>query len=138
MITRRGLIRGIAGAGLASLLIRNRGRGKAFAQSTRGSQRPRYFVNIIMGGGVDPVYTADPKTRSEVDKDIDIPFEASEITQAAGLKLGPHWRPLAPIAADLLVLRGVHVGTANHEMGLATAVRMRTAVELGMPSVIDV
>lgn len=98
--------------------------------------RPRYVVNLLLSGGHDTVYTTDPKTRGEVERDVDLPA-AGELVEVGGLRLGPHFAALAPHAARMAVLNGVQVGTANHETGLKQFFRLKTNVSERMPTALD-
>lgn len=99
---------------------------------------PRYFVTLFLRGGIDPVYTTDPKVRADVDADVDVPYTANEIVAAGPLAFGPHFKALATWAPKMAVVRGVQVRTANHETGAFQMVRMRTGVSTTMPSLYDV
>src|SRR5581483_5302373 len=99
---------------------------------------PRYFVTIFLRGGIDAVYTTDPKTAKDVDARVDVPYTVDGIVDAGTLQLGPHFRPLAKYASEMCILRGVQVATANHESGAYQIMRMRTAVQPNMPSLHDI
>src|SRR5512141_1656683 len=57
--------------------------------------RPRFYLQIIPQGGMDTIYTTDPKKASEVESGIDVPFGAGEIVEGAGYRLGPSLKSLA-------------------------------------------
>jgi len=101
------------------------------------ARRPRYYVQLLLSGGHDTVYTTDPKTRGEVRADIDLPQD-NRIVEAAGLRFGPGFAPLSRFAGRLAFLNGVQVGTANHETGLKQFVRLKTNVAERMPGVLDI
>jgi hypothetical protein len=113
-------------------------RARAQAASRPSFAPPRYFVTVFLRGGIDAVYTTDPKTRSEVDADVDVPYGANDIVDAGKMQFGPHFRPLARWAPELAVVRGVQVTTANHETGAFQMMRLRTNVEPTMPSLQDI
>lgn len=98
---------------------------------------PRYYLLILLSGGHDTIYTTDPKTRSEVKPGIHIP-EHNDIKEAQKLRLGTHLAPLAPYADQLAILNGVQVATANHDTGFMQYSRLKTNVDVRMPSVLDV
>ncbi len=99
---------------------------------------PRYIVQILLRGGMDAVYTFDPKTRSEVDAVVDVPYGPDAILQAGPLRWGPHLAGLEPYAGRMAVLRGVAVKTANHESGATQFLRLQTGVGGSLPSLLDV
>lgn len=94
------------------------------------SSRPAYLVHVIAGGGLDAVYGMDPKTRKEVDADIDLPYQSQAIVEAGNLRLGPHMASLAPWAAQMAILRGVGVYSVAHAAALAQV----SAGKLGLSS----
>ena len=98
--------------------------------------KPRYFVQLLLSGGHDTVYTTDPKTRSEVQAGIDLPTD-NKIAEAASLRLGPNFAPLARWAHRIAVVNGVQVGTANHGTGLKQFFRLKTNVDARMPTAFD-
>tara|TARA_R110002096_G_scaffold143328_3_gene299180 strand:+ start:38944 stop:40206 length:1263 start_codon:yes stop_codon:yes gene_type:complete len=98
---------------------------------------PRYVVQLLLSGGHDPVYTVDPKTRAQVEPDIDLP-RTNTITEAAGLRFGEHFAPLQKHASSIAVLNGVQVGTANHDTGVKQFVRLKTRATDVMPGALDI
>ncbi|MDP2341919.1 MAG: DUF1501 domain-containing protein [Deltaproteobacteria bacterium] len=133
MLTRRQFVAAGAGSWLCS------GIPGAFARAPRpGAPGPRYFVTFFLRGGIDPVYTVDPKVRSEVEAKVDVPYGADQIVDTGGVPFGPHFKPLAKWANQMAIVRGVQVKTANHETGAFQIVRMRTGVTTNMPSLFDV
>ena len=129
MLARRSLLQ----LGAASWLLA--GVPGARAAKTSG---PRYFLTIYCRGGIDGVYTMDPKTRGDVDADIDVPYAINDIVDAGPFALGPHFAGLKKWAPEMAVVRGVRVQTANHESGSFQMLRMRTGVTPSMPSLFDV
>jgi hypothetical protein len=111
-------------------------RGRASSISDRDS-RPRYYVQILLSGGHDSVFTTDPKVRSDVDEGVDVPPE-DKIVDAKGLRIGPHFAPLARWAHRTSFLNGVQVGTANHETGLKQFFRLKTNIMSRMPGALDI
>lgn len=98
--------------------------------------KPRYFVQLLLSGGHDTVYTTDPKTRSEVQAGIDLPAD-NKIAEAAALRLGPNFAPLARWGHRIALVNGVQVGTANHDTGLKQFFRLKTNVDARMPTAFD-
>lgn len=99
---------------------------------------PRYLLVVFLGGGVDAILTTDPRTRSEVEGTVDLPYRPDEIVEAGALRLGPHLAGLAPWAGRTAILNGVRVGTANHITGRMQVARFRTRVSPLMPTLLDV
>ena len=119
------------------------GRGSAERKNSKDADKsikaehPRYYVQLLLSGGHDPVYTTDPKTRGEVRRDVDLPQD-NRIVEAGKLRLGPHFAPLARLSDRLAFVNGVQVGTANHETGLKQFVRLKTNVSERMPGALDI
>jgi len=129
--TRRTLLE-IGGAGLLSLVLPS-ARGAAPGAQHRRRDRPRYIVTILLSGGMDAIWTTDPRERRDVEAGVDLPYPATAIVEAGALQLGPHLAPLATVADRLSVVRGVQVGTANHNWGWLQFDRLRTGVDERMP-----
>lgn len=130
MLNRRDAMKLGLGAWLAT------GVGPALAAS--GPKRPRYFLNVLLRGGMDGIYTLDPKVRSQVAAKVDLPYAPDGIIDAGPLQFGPHFKQLVPWAKKMAVLRGVQVRTANHESGALQMLRMKTAVSRNMPGLLDI
>lgn len=111
-------------------------KGTAKPKTTRPG-KPRYYVQLFLSGGHDPVYTTDPKDRSEVEQTIDLP-EKNDIVAHKKLRLGAHFAPLAPWAGELCAINGVQLGTANHDTGFKQFVRLKTNVSSRMPTALDI
>jgi uncharacterized protein (DUF1501 family) len=134
MWTRRQVLSlGIAGWALSQGLPRS----ALAAAPRREPRRPRYYLIVTPGGGMDSVYTTDPKTRTEVEDWVDVPYGANQIVNAGAYPLGPHFAPLARWAPRMAILNGVQVGTANHESGFLQASRLKMGVNLHTPSLLD-
>jgi uncharacterized protein (DUF1501 family) len=131
MWTRRQLLAG-AGAGLLASLLDPAGRRRAVARTPgaapgKTANRPRYWLCVVPAGGIDAIYTTDPRTRSEVASGVDVPYQPAEIVEAAGMRLGPHFRGLSAWASRLAIVNGVAINTANHHTGLLQMARLRTS-----------
>jgi hypothetical protein len=107
------------------------------ADTSVKGERPRYYVQLLLSGGHDPVYTTDPKARGDVRAGVDLPSD-NQIVEASRLRLGPHFAPLARFADRLTLVNGIQVGTANHETGLKQFVRLKTNVAERMPGALDI
>jgi hypothetical protein len=129
MLTRRDTLRLSAASWLLA------GMPRALAEPVTG---PRYFVTLFLRGGIDGVYTVDPKVRADVEANVDIPYTPDEIVDAGGLQFGPHFAKLKPWANKLAVVRGIQVHIANHESGAYQMLRMRTGVTANIPSLYEI
>lgn len=137
MWTRRDALR----AGMASWLLAGLSGApltRAARASDPGRAGPRYVVVLFLRGGMDAIYTTDPKERAEVDPRVDIPYAPDEITEAGAHLFGPHFLPLARHANKLALVKGLQVRTANHESGALQMLRLRTAVTYTMPSILEI
>lgn len=101
------------------------------------SERPRYWILILLSGGHDTLYTTDPKVAKDVDSMVTLPPD-NRITAAGELRLGPHLAPLARWGSALTVLNGVQVRTVNHDTGQKQFLHLKTNIVEVMPSVLDV
>jgi hypothetical protein len=131
MLTRRQLLGLIASTGVFL-------NGRPATAAPAGARKPRYLVQIGLGGGSDSIYTVDPKTKSEVEPWVDVPYSAHEIIEAGGLRLGPHFAPLAPWASRMTLLNGVACATVSHETGRVRIARLRLDATDGSPTLLDV
>jgi hypothetical protein len=131
--TRRQFVAASAASWLCAGLPRAHAKGRGNA-----GNGPRYFVTLFLRGGIDAVYTLDPKRKGEVEDRVDVPYEGNDIVDAGEIQFGPHFEPLKKWAPKMAIVRGVQVKTANHESGAYQMVRMRTSVTTTMPSLYDV
>lgn len=138
MLTRRKALACLAAGAGAGLATRALPRVLGRRQSPGPIDPPRYWLRIIPAGGVDAIYTTDPRTRKEVRAGVDVPYEAKEIVEAGGLRLGPSFQPLVPFAGRIAFVNGILVNTANHYTGLEQAVRLRLRTTLESTSALDV
>ena len=111
-------------------------RARASPLPSRTTTAPRHVVSIFLSGGIDAIFTTDPKTRADVEPWVDVPYEPRAIVEAGGLRLGPHFAPLAPFARRLAIVNGVQVRTANHNTGREQFLRMKTGTRPEMPSLL--
>lgn len=89
----------------------------ARAQSAFAPQRNLIWIN--MGGGWDILEVTDPKTSSTAGIDMIYDWgEARELTGTSdGTRIG-RWLPgIAALGRDVLVVRGMAMGTTSHEAG---------------------
>jgi hypothetical protein len=99
---------------------------------------PRFYLQIIPQGGMDAIYTTDPKTVAQVDPGIDVPFAPGAIVETSGMQLGPSFKKLAPWAARLAVVNAFHQNSANHVSGLLHTTRFKSSSTLEMPTLLDI
>ncbi len=104
----------------------------------RSPTGPRYIVSVFLRGGIDAIYTTNPRTRAEVSDRVEVPYAPADIVDAGAMPLGPHLAPLAPVGDRLAIVNGVRVHTANHKTGALQALRLRTMVTPEMPALLDV
>lgn len=138
MLSRRQLLSGAGAgllAGLAAHVISRSATAKTAGTFAKG---PRYWLCVIPSGGMDAIYTMDPRTSNEVAAGVDVPYKPSEIVEAGGLRLGPLFKGLAPWASRLSVVKGIAVNTANHQTGLLQAARIKTSTSMWTPSALEI
>jgi hypothetical protein len=87
---------------------------------------------------MDAVYTTDPKTLKEVEKGIDIPYAASAIVDAGGLRFGPTFSPLSRWSSRLAVVNMFRQNSANHQSGLAHVTRCKSHTSASMPTLFEI
>lgn len=100
-------------------------------------KRPRYWVQMLLSGGHDTLYTTDPKRPADVDSIVTLPTE-NQIAEAGELRFGPHFAPLARWSDKLAAVNGVQVRTVNHETGHKQFFHLKTNIVEAMPSALDV
>jgi uncharacterized protein (DUF1501 family) len=120
--------------GLGSFLsLHGLARRASGAGSARPGRGPRYFASVFLSGGMDAIYTTNPKTPSEVESFVDVPYAKDAIVEAGGFRLGPHFAPLARHVSRMAIVNGIQIHTANHNTGTEQFVRMRTRTHPQMP-----
>lgn len=114
-------------------------REKPRSEPPVAASRPqaRYWVQILLSGGHDSLYTIDAKRAGEVDAMVTLPTE-NRVTAAGELRLGPHFAPLARWAPKLTALNGVQVRTVNHDTGQKQFLHLKTNIVETMPSALDI
>lgn len=98
--------------------------------------RARYWVQILLSGGHDSLYTTDPKLPRDIDDIVTLPAD-NKIVTAGELRLGAHFAPLARWGSELAVLNGVQVRTVNHDTGQRQFFHLKTNVGDMMPTALD-
>src|SRR5690606_22334956 len=90
---------------------------RSFAQESFTPQRNLIWIN--MGGGWDILEVTDPKPASTSGIDMIYGWgDAREVASSSdGARIG-RWLPrIAGLGRDLLVVRGLAMGTTSHEAG---------------------
>lgn len=121
--------------GLGGLLLTGCHRGEVKREPRA---HPRYWVQILLSGGHDTVFTTDPKLPSDVDSMVTLPKDQPLPASSAGIRFGSHFAPLAPWASTLSVLNGVQVRTVNHETGQKQFFHLKTDITGSRPTVLDI
>lgn len=101
------------------------------------SGRPRYWIQFLLSGGHDTLFTTDAKSASAVDAIVTLPTDRKVVT-AGEHQLGTHFAPLARWASALTVLNGVQVRTVNHDTGQKQFFHGKTNIVDGMPTLLDI
>lgn len=127
--SRRTFLKGISAAACLSL---TRSAAATTQPTTAGAtaKRPaaKRLVIFKLPGGIDTIWTADPRRRNEVDADIDIPYAAADIVSAGNLQLGPHLAPLAKFADQTIIMKGIGTRSVQHPYGERVINAMKTNV----------
>jgi hypothetical protein len=133
MVTRRELLKLSLGAALLS-------RSRGSHASRRASFKTRYFVTVVLGGGIDAIMSTDPKSRAQVETWVDVPYNANEIVTRGRTPLGPLLAPLVQMKSPLraAILNGVLVATASHPAGLLHLARLKSGADRTEPTIHDV
>lgn len=121
---RRRFLGGLA-VGLASLTVVPR-----LSRATALRRTP-YHLFVLLGGGIDAILSLDPKTRTEVDPSVDLPYDARSIHATGELAFGPNMVSLAPWAGRAAVLRGVLTSSVAHPPAIAQLLLMRRGIPPG-------
>lgn len=102
------------------MLSRLMGNSQAWAQgASEDFPVRRKLVWIHMGGGWDILETVDPKQQST--SKLDVTYDYSQAQALAGatqdVRLGRWWKKTARYGSDLLLVRGLAMGTTSHDAG---------------------
>ena len=130
MISRRNFARMI-GVGALGALIR------PHAYAKQNASRPRYFLSLYIGGGIDQILTTDPKRKTQVDRFVDRPYRDQDIITEGGIQIGPVLAPMARHAKRLTIINGVLTATVSHQTGALQHVRLKIGSDLDMPTAAD-
>lgn len=102
------------------------------------SSRPRFYLQIVPDGGMDPVFTTDAKLTAEVEHGIDVPYAASAIVESGGSRIGPAFRPLARWLPRLAIVNAFRQNSANHVSGMIHTLRCNSRANLEDPTLLDI
>jgi hypothetical protein len=114
---------GLGGAA-AGALFPGQARGQAQAPSEFPLARKLVWIN--MGGGWDILESVDPKASSTKDLDVGYDYALTHVLAGSGgTHVGRYFPGLATQGDDVLLLRGLAMGTTSHDAG---AVYMDTGI----------
>src|SRR5262245_53250182 len=130
MWTRRDLLT----LGIGACVFSKRSTSQAVVKKA-STHRAKYFLTVVMGGGIDAVLTTDPKSRADVEPWVDIPYSQDDVSTLDSFTVGPVLRPLIQAHPHMAIVNGVNVGTANHPTGLFQMNRLKTAVNSHTPAI---
>lgn len=99
--------------------------------------RPRFYLHILPSGGMDPIYTLDPKRSRDVERGVDVPYSSSSIVERGAHRFGPTFKPLARWADRFAVVNMFRQNSANHQSGLAHVTRCKSNASASMPTLFD-
>jgi uncharacterized protein (DUF1501 family) len=122
--------------GAGAFLAGCREKPRATPPLGKTKRQTRYWITILMSGGVDALYTMDPKRAADVEGTVTLPSDNTIVE--GGLPLGPHYAPLARWSRDLTIINGVQIRTVNHDTAQRQFVHLKTNIADGMPSLLDV
>jgi len=100
--------------------------------------RFRYFVHCCLLGGLDSIYTTNPKRSADVESWVPVPYSPNEIVSTPTGYLAPAYAPLAPISNRLAILQNVAVQTVSHEYGKRQFFRARHDINQQVPWLADI
>jgi hypothetical protein len=123
---------------VASARLRKVVERSAHATTVPAATRPRFYMQIIPSGGMDAVYTVDPKTSREVLDGIDVAFPAADLIDSGPIRLAPTMRPLAKWASRFAVVNAFRQNSANHQSGIAHVTRCKSDTTTAMPTLCDI
>lgn len=106
--------------------------------SAAPARRPRYVVQIVLGGGIDPILTTDPRTPDQIADGIDLPYGPERVVELGNGLVGPEFAPFSQLQLPIAIVNGVALNTANHHTGFEQIVRLRTRVDQRLPSLGDI
>ena len=139
MTRRRDILRWAAAALSGAALASGARAARVAHAAPPGPRRsgPRYFLSIYLSGGIDAIFTTDPRTPADVEPGVDVPYGRDEIVEAGALRLGPTFAPFAKVAGRMAIVNGVGLRTANHNTGAEQFLRMKTGTVAEMPSLLQ-
>jgi uncharacterized protein (DUF1501 family) len=130
-------VAGLLGAALPSLGCRRKVSPEEVVARRPSAKGPRYYIQILLSGGHDTLYTTDPKTPAQVDPHVALPAQNKVVTHG-DLRLGPQFAKLERFAGRLAVVNGVQTRTVNHDTGFNQYFRLATNVNAATPTVLDI
>ncbi|XYH97105.1 DUF1501 domain-containing protein [Sorangium sp. So ce1128] len=94
----------------------------------RSARGPSKLVVLFLAGGMDDLYSVDPKEPSQVKKGILPVFAASDLVTHGSLRLAPGWSCLQPYLPRMQVISGIQCSTVAHPTGNRQIRQMRRDV----------
>jgi hypothetical protein len=128
LVSRRNVLFGSAALAAAVALERI-----ASPDRPRRGTSPVHWVFFQLSGGVDAIFTTDPKERRDVEPWVDVPYTADAIGNLGAIQVGPHLASLAHAARRPAIVNGVRIHTANHFSGRIQIERMRVGSLVDAP-----
>lgn len=134
-MNRRDLLKLLAAGSIGSLIPSPGG-----ARSTRHhpDDRARYFVLVHLSGGIDAVFTTDPRVKSDVASGVDVPYRADAISSFGDHVVGPHLALAGDAVKQLTIINGVHTHVLNHVSGSRQLLRMKIGADGRMPTLLHI
>jgi hypothetical protein len=100
----------------------------AIAKPRRAARGPSKLAVFFLAGGMDDLYSIDPKEASEVKRGILPVFTASALASHGAVRLAPAWSCLEPYLPRMQVITGIQCSTVAHPTGVRQIRQMRRNV----------
>jgi len=130
---RRRVLLAALGAGGALALGQPRARAAPLTKA-RLPTRPRTLIQFFCPGGIDAVFTTDPKRRTEIDPKVDLNYGDAEILTRERHRIGPYFAPLGALVDRFAILNGIECSTVAHPVGQRLIRQVRRSYVPGAPS----
>ncbi len=128
ILQRRSFLKGAANLFLGSAIVKS----PLFAKAQLEADVPRFFVLIVVSGGMDSTLGLEPFSNNPSEKDLFLGYRPDEIIQAGGLSFGPAAKALVPFANSLVAVNGIVMHETNVDHG-ANLVYATSAKGAGLP-----
>ena len=97
--------------------------------------KPRYYVLIILPGGIDAVLTTNPQRSRDVAKGVDVPYGEAEIFEAGRERFGPHLKSFERWLPSMTIINNIRTESVGHTSGKRQLRRLRTRSNLSQPTI---